>query len=75
MEFNREPVIPAKAGTHLPNLRPSASTVAKFLACPGPAILYAIADPSEIRAMPHIKPGQAVRFGIANMRELMGILD
>ncbi len=49
------------------------ATVAEFMATPGPAILHAITDPSEIPAMPHIKPGQAVRFGIAKVRELVGV--
>ena len=50
-----------------------ATTVAEFLSHPGPAILHAITDPSEIPAMPHIKPGQALRFGIAKVRELVGV--
>ena len=49
------------------------ATVAEFLNTPGPAILHAITDPAEIPAMPHIKPGQAVRFGIAKVRELVGV--
>lgn len=49
------------------------ATVAEFLSTPGPAILHAITDPDEIPAMPHIKPGQAVRFGIAKVRELVGV--
>ncbi len=48
-------------------------TVAEFLACPGPAILHAITDPAEIPAMPHINPAQAVHFGIAKVRELIGV--
>ena len=49
------------------------ATVAEFLNTPGPAILHAITDPAEIPAMPHIKPGQAVRFGIAKVREVVGV--
>lgn len=47
------------------------ATVAEFLSHHGPAILHAITDPSEIPAMPHIDAGQAVRFGIAKVRELV----
>ena len=46
-----------------------AATIRDFLATPGPAILHAVVDPAEIPSMPHIKPGQAVRFGIAKVRE------
>ena len=49
------------------------ATVAEFLNTPGAAILHAITDPAEIPAMPHIKPGQAVRFGIAKVREVVGV--
>lgn len=44
-------------------------TVRAFLAAPGPAILHAVVDPKELPAMPHIEPGQAIRFGIAKLRE------
>ncbi|WP_419814986.1 thiamine pyrophosphate-dependent enzyme [Glacieibacterium sp.] len=46
-----------------------AETMREFLATSGPAILHAVVDPDEIPAMPHIKPGQAIRFGIAKVRE------
>ncbi|PZQ61807.1 MAG: pyruvate dehydrogenase [Sphingomonas taxi] len=48
------------------------ATVAAFLAAPGPAILHAKVDPDEIPAMPHVDAGQAIRFGIAKVRELIG---
>lgn len=44
-------------------------TVGQFLAAPGPAILHAHVDPDELPTMPHIEPGQVVRFGIAKVRE------
>lgn len=45
------------------------ATVAAFLAVPGPAILHAMVDPDELPTMPHVDPAQAVRFGIAKVRE------
>ncbi len=48
-----------------------AATMREFLSVPGPAILHAVTDPAEVPAMPHIDPGQAVRFGIAKVREAM----
>ncbi|MBV8970794.1 MAG: pyruvate dehydrogenase [Sphingomonadaceae bacterium] len=47
--------------------------VTTFLATEGPAILHVLTDPAEIPAMPHIKPAQALRFGIAKVRELVGV--
>ncbi len=47
------------------------ATTREFLAVDGPAILHAITDPAEVPAMPHIKPVQALRFGIAKIRELI----
>ena len=46
-----------------------AETMREFLSVPGPAILHAVVNPAEIPAMPHIKPGQAIRFGTAKVRE------
>ncbi|MGK6321888.1 thiamine pyrophosphate-binding protein [Sphingomonas sp. DT-51] len=48
------------------------ATVAEFLAVPGPAILHALVDPAEVPAMPHVDAKQALRFGIAKVRELIG---
>jgi pyruvate dehydrogenase (quinone)/pyruvate oxidase len=45
------------------------ATVASFLAVPGPAILHAYVDPEELPTMPHFDPGQALRFGIAKVKE------
>lgn len=45
------------------------ATVAAFLAEPGPAILHAFVNPDELPAMPEIDPAQAVRFGLAKVRE------
>ena len=42
-----------------------------FLAAPGPAILHAMIDPAEIPTMPHVSIGQAVRFGVAKVREVL----
>jgi len=46
-------------------------TVRAFLAAEGPAILHAKVDPDELPAMPHIEPGQALRFGIAKAKEAL----
>ncbi|MBV9841249.1 MAG: pyruvate dehydrogenase [Sphingomonadaceae bacterium] len=40
-----------------------------FLTARGPAILHAIVDPDEMPSMPHIKPDQVWKFGIAKMKE------
>ncbi len=45
------------------------ATMREFMATPGPAILHAVVNPDEIPAMPHIKLEQAVKFGIAKVRE------
>ncbi len=47
------------------------TTVAQFLAAPGPAILHALVDPAELPSMPHIAPGEAWKFGIAKVREVV----
>lgn len=47
------------------------ATVQAFLAVPGPAILHAVVDPDEIPAMPHVDIGQAWKFGIAKMKEVI----
>lgn len=47
------------------------ATVQAFLAVPGPAILHAVVDPDEIPAMPHVDVGQAWKFGIAKMKEVI----
>jgi pyruvate dehydrogenase (quinone)/pyruvate oxidase len=44
-------------------------TIRAWLAASGPAILHAMVDPAEFPAMPHIEIGQAVRFGIARIKE------
>ena len=43
----------------------------EFLAAPGPAILHAIVDPDELPTMPHISIAQAMRFGIAKVKEVI----
>ncbi|RYE57137.1 MAG: hypothetical protein EOP18_03190 [Rhizobiaceae bacterium] len=45
------------------------ATIKEFLAAPGPAILHAVVNPTEIPTMPHIEIGQAARFGIAKIKE------
>ena len=54
--------------------RPQAlrETVAEALATAGPVIVDVVVDPAEIPAMPHIKLGDALRFGIGKIRELGG---
>ncbi|RZK40618.1 MAG: hypothetical protein EOO61_06395 [Hymenobacter sp.] len=47
------------------------ATVQAFLAVPGPAILHTVVDPDEIPAMPHVDVGQAWKFGIAKMKEVI----
>jgi pyruvate dehydrogenase (quinone)/pyruvate oxidase len=47
------------------------ATVKEFLATEGPAILHAFVDPAELPTMPHIDIGQAWRFGIAKVREML----
>jgi pyruvate dehydrogenase (quinone) len=47
------------------------ATVAEFLATEGPAILHAFVDPAELPSMPHVDIGQAWRFGIAKVREML----
>ena len=42
-----------------------------FLDCPGPALLHAKVSAAELPAMPHIDPAQAIRFGIAKVKERM----
>lgn len=42
-----------------------------FLAVPGPAILNAFIDASELPIMPHIKLDQIWRFGLAKVKEAM----
>jgi pyruvate dehydrogenase (quinone)/pyruvate oxidase len=44
-------------------------TVAEFLTSPGPALLHAKVDPTELPTMPHFDPAQAARFGIAKLKE------
>jgi len=46
-------------------------TVAKALAISGPVIVDVAVDPTEIPAMPRVPLGQALRFGIGKMRELL----
>jgi pyruvate dehydrogenase (quinone)/pyruvate oxidase len=46
-----------------------ADAVAALLAEPGPAVLRVFVDPDELPAMPHVDVGQALRFGIAKLRE------
>jgi pyruvate dehydrogenase (quinone) len=46
-----------------------ASEIAAFLAAPGPAILHAFVDPTELPTMPHVHPGQVWRFGLAKIKE------
>ncbi|WP_380780348.1 thiamine pyrophosphate-dependent enzyme [Sphingomonas sp. R86520] len=50
------------------------ATVQAFLAVPGPAILHAVVDPDEIPAMPHVDVGQAWKFGIAKMKEVIAVV-
>lgn len=47
------------------------ATVQAFLAVPGPAILHTVVDPDEIPAMPHVDVGQAWKFGVAKMKEVI----
>lgn len=51
-------------------LRPA---VAEFLAAEGPAVLHAIVDPNELPTMPHIDPAQIWRFGLAKLKEKIGL--
>jgi pyruvate dehydrogenase (quinone) len=51
-------------------LRPA---VADFLAAEGPAILHAVVDPEALPVMPHIDPGQVWRFGLAKLKERIGL--
>jgi len=51
-------------------LRPA---VAEFLAAEGPAVLHALVDPNELPVMPHVDPGQAWRFGLAKVKETIGL--
>lgn len=46
-----------------------AATMRAFLAAEGPAVLHAVVDPAEVPAMPHVDVGQAVKFGIAKVKE------
>jgi len=50
------------------------AAVDAWLAEPGPAILHAVVNPDEIPAMPHIDPGQALRFGISKVKQAFGAL-
>ena len=50
-----------------------AGAIADFLAAPGPAVLHAVVDPDELPVMPHIDPGQVWRFGLAKLKEKLGI--
>jgi pyruvate dehydrogenase (quinone)/pyruvate oxidase len=50
-----------------------APAIAGLLAAEGPAILHAVVDPNELPAMPHIDVGQAWRFGIAKLKEKVGL--
>jgi pyruvate dehydrogenase (quinone)/pyruvate oxidase len=43
--------------------------VIAVLAAPGPAILHAIVDPTELPTMPHVDLAQAWRFGLAKLKE------
>ena len=43
--------------------------VRTFLSAPGPALLHVLIDPDELPTMPHIDLAQAVRFGVAKLRE------
>jgi len=45
------------------------SSVAAFLAAPGPAVLHAMVDPAELPTMPHIDIAKAWRFGLARLKE------
>lgn len=47
------------------------STIRAFLEVSGPAVLHAKVDPGELPVMPHFDIAQAVRFGIAKVRELI----
>jgi pyruvate dehydrogenase (quinone) len=47
--------------------------IAGFLAAKGPAILHAVVDPNELPVMPHIDPGQVWRFGLAKVKEKLGL--
>jgi len=47
-------------------------TIARALAASGPVVVDVAVDPSEIPAMPHVKIEQAWRFGIGEIRELIG---
>lgn len=44
-------------------------TIRGFLAAPGPAILHAKVEPGELPTMPHIDVSQAVKFGVAKVKE------
>ena len=44
-------------------------TVGAFLRTPGPAVLHACVDPSELPAMPHVEIGRVWRFGLAKVKE------
>jgi pyruvate dehydrogenase (quinone) len=44
-----------------------------FLAAEGPAILHVKVDPDELPTMPHVDLAQALRFGIAKIKE--GLFD
>lgn len=50
------------------------AAVDAWLAEPGPAILHAVVNPDEIPAMPHIDPGQALRFEISKVKQAFGAL-
>src|SRR5205823_5974123 len=43
----------------------------RLLATPGPALLDAFIDPDELPVLPHIKPEQVWKFGIAKMKEAL----
>jgi pyruvate dehydrogenase (quinone)/pyruvate oxidase len=46
-----------------------AGAIAALLAEPGPAVLHVFVDPDELPAMPHLDVAQALRFGIAKLKE------
>jgi pyruvate dehydrogenase (quinone) len=49
-------------------------TVRAWLGTRGPAVLHVLVDPKEIPTMPHVDISQALRFGIAKVKEAATML-